>query len=99
MSELLRQINKNIQIASDFTAIVDQGEDNSFTYAQFDACARRILLRKIVPVQFRVSSGQGSFQKVRKMPFAVEITSLMHFIIPALGLDEQNVVCCIFLLF
>ena len=23
------------------TAIVDQGEDNSFTYAQFDACARQ----------------------------------------------------------
>ena len=42
MSELVRQISKNIQNVPDFTVIVDQGEGNSFTYARFDACARAI---------------------------------------------------------
>lgn len=42
MSELIRQISKNILNDPDFTVIVDQGENNSFTYAQFDAYARRI---------------------------------------------------------
>ena len=42
MSELVRQIFENIQNEPDLTVIVDQGEGNSFTYAQFDACARRI---------------------------------------------------------
>ena len=42
MSELVRQIHKNILDKPDFTVIVDQGEGNSFTYAGFDACARAI---------------------------------------------------------
>ena len=42
MSELVRQIHENIQTSPDFTVFVDQGEGNSFTYAQFDACARTI---------------------------------------------------------
>ena len=42
MSELIRQINENILNSPDFTVIADGGEDNSFTYAQFDDCARRI---------------------------------------------------------
>ena len=42
MSELIRQINANIQNDPDFTVIVDQGENNCFTYAQFDAYARKI---------------------------------------------------------
>ncbi|WP_405343661.1 AMP-binding protein, partial [Ruminococcus sp.] len=42
MSELIRRIRQNIQNDPDFTVIVDQGENNSFTYAQLDAYARRI---------------------------------------------------------
>ena len=42
MSELVRQINQNIKNAPDFTIVVDQGENNSFTYAQLDAYARKI---------------------------------------------------------
>ena len=42
MSELIRQISENIKNDPDFTVIIDQGENNSFTYAQFDLCARRI---------------------------------------------------------
>ena len=42
MSELIRKIRENIKTDPDFTVIVDQGENNSYTYAQFDACARRI---------------------------------------------------------
>ena len=42
MSELIRLIQINIKENPDFTVIVDQGENNSFTYAQFDVYARRI---------------------------------------------------------
>ncbi len=42
MSELIRQISENIKKDPDFTIIVDQGEGNRFTYAQFDCVARRI---------------------------------------------------------
>ena len=42
MSELIRRIRENIKNDPDFTVIVDQGEDNRFTYAQLDAYARRI---------------------------------------------------------
>lgn len=42
MSELIRLINENINNEPDFTVIVDQGEDNSYTYAQFDLFARRV---------------------------------------------------------
>ncbi|WP_316637507.1 non-ribosomal peptide synthetase [uncultured Ruminococcus sp.] len=42
MSELIRRIRQNIKNDPDFTVIVDQGENNSFTYAQLDAYARKI---------------------------------------------------------
>ena len=42
MSELIRRINQNVVNNPDFTVIVDQGENNSFTFAQLDAYARRI---------------------------------------------------------
>ncbi len=42
MSELIRQINANVQNSPDFTVIVDQGENNRFTFAQLDAYARKI---------------------------------------------------------
>ena len=42
MSELIRLINENIKNHPDCTIIVDQGENNTFTYAEFDACARLI---------------------------------------------------------
>lgn len=42
MSELIRRINEKIESEPDFTVIVDQGENNSFTYAQLDLYARRI---------------------------------------------------------
>ena len=42
MSKLIRQIGENIKKEPGFTAIVDQGENNSFTYAQLDEYARRI---------------------------------------------------------
>ena len=42
MSELIRRINQNVINNPDFTVIVDQGENNSFTFAQLDAYARRI---------------------------------------------------------
>jgi len=42
MSELIRLIKNNINSDPDFTVIVDQGENNSYTYAQFDAFARKI---------------------------------------------------------
>ena len=42
MSELIRQISENIKNYPDFTVIVDQGDNNSFTYAQFDAFARKL---------------------------------------------------------
>ena len=37
MSEIIRLINENNKNNPDSIAIVDQGENNSFTYAQFDA--------------------------------------------------------------
>ena len=42
MSKLIRQIRETIRNNPDLVALVDQGENNSFTYAQFDAYARRI---------------------------------------------------------
>ena len=42
MSQLIRQISEKIRKQPDFTIIVDQGENNRFTYAQLDACARLI---------------------------------------------------------
>ncbi len=42
MSELIRRICENIKNEPDFTVIVDRGDNNSFTYAQFDRYARRI---------------------------------------------------------
>lgn len=42
MSELIRKIHANIQNSPDFTVIVDQGENNSFTFGQLDAYARKI---------------------------------------------------------
>ena len=42
MSELIRQINNHIKNTPDHVAVADQGENNCFTYAQFDAYARRI---------------------------------------------------------
>ena len=42
MSELIRRINEKIKSEPDFTVIVDQGENNSFTYAQLDLYARKI---------------------------------------------------------
>ena len=42
MSDIISQIRKNVMEYPDFTVIVDQGENNSFTYRAFDAYARRI---------------------------------------------------------
>ena len=42
MSDIISQIRKNVMEYPDFTIIVDQGENNSFTYRAFDAYARRI---------------------------------------------------------
>lgn len=42
MSELIRKIHANIQNSPELTIIVDQGENNSFTFRQFDAYARKI---------------------------------------------------------
>ena len=42
MSKLICQINDNIKNLPDYTVIVDQGENNSFTYAQLDSFARKI---------------------------------------------------------
>ena len=37
MSELIRLISENIKNHPDCTIIVDQGENNTFTYAEFEA--------------------------------------------------------------
>ena len=42
MSQLTQRINQRITENPDFTIIVDQGENNSYTYSEFDAYARRI---------------------------------------------------------
>ena len=42
MHDLISQIKKNVKELPDFTVIVDKGENNSFTYSQFDAFARKI---------------------------------------------------------
>ena len=47
MSELIRQIGEHIKNEPDFTVIVDTGEDNRFTYAQFDRCARKIAAKLV----------------------------------------------------
>ena len=47
MSELIRQIGEHIKNEPDFTVIVDTGEDNRFTYAQFDSCARKIAAKLV----------------------------------------------------
>ena len=47
MSQLTQQINQLINENPDFTIIVDQGENNSFTYSEFDAYARRIAAKLV----------------------------------------------------
>ena len=42
MQDLITLIQKNVREHPDFTIIVDQGENNSFTYRAFDAYARKI---------------------------------------------------------
>ena len=42
MSKLIDLINENIKSFPDYTVIVDQGENNSFTYSQLNAYARKI---------------------------------------------------------
>ena len=42
MHDLISQIQKNVKELPDFTVIVDKGKNNSFTYSQFDAFARKI---------------------------------------------------------
>ena len=42
MSKLINLINENINNNPDFTVIIDQGKNNSFTYSQLDAYARKI---------------------------------------------------------
>ncbi len=42
MKDLIRQIQSNVENFPDMTIIVDQGENNYFTYRSFDAYARRI---------------------------------------------------------
>ncbi|MBQ1943655.1 MAG: non-ribosomal peptide synthetase, partial [Ruminococcus sp.] len=42
MHDLISQIQKNVRELPDFTVIVDQGENNFFTYRALDAYARRV---------------------------------------------------------
>ena len=42
MNDIITQIRKNVIDYPDFTIIVDQGENNFFTYRAFDAYARKI---------------------------------------------------------
>ena len=42
MSVLINQIKKNISEHPDFVVIKDTGENNSFTYSEFDTYARKI---------------------------------------------------------
>ncbi|MBQ1813558.1 MAG: AMP-binding protein, partial [Ruminococcus sp.] len=42
MHDLISQIQKNVRELPDFTVIVDQGENNFFTYSALDAYARRV---------------------------------------------------------
>ena len=42
MNDLISRIQKNVRDYPDFPIIVDQGENNSFTYQAFDLYARRI---------------------------------------------------------
>lgn len=42
MRDLISQIQKNVRELPDFTVIVDQGENNFFTYRALDAYARRV---------------------------------------------------------
>ncbi|MBQ6498428.1 MAG: AMP-binding protein, partial [Ruminococcus sp.] len=42
MNDLIRQIQANVNDYPDMTIIVDQGENNFFTYRSFDNYARRI---------------------------------------------------------
>ncbi len=42
MHDLISQIQKNVREVPDFTVIVDQGENNFFTYRALDAYARRV---------------------------------------------------------
>ena len=42
MNDLIRQIQENVKNFPDFTVIVDQGENNCFTYRAFDEYARKI---------------------------------------------------------
>ena len=72
MTELIRQINENIKNDPDFTVIVDQGENNSFTYAQFDAYARRIAGKLV-----RKGVGKRDFVTI-ELPRNKEYIAAMH---------------------
>lgn len=73
MSLLTHRISDNIRNAPDFTVIVDAGEDNSFTFSQLDACARRIASKLI-----RLGVAQGDF-------VTVELPRCKEFIAAAYG--------------
>ena len=42
MNDIISKIRQNVTLYPDFTIIVDQGENNYFTYGAFDAYARKI---------------------------------------------------------
>ena len=45
MKNVIDIIQKNVNDFPDFTVIVDQGENNTFTYRTFDTYARKIAAR------------------------------------------------------
>lgn len=72
MSELIRRISENIKNDPDFITIVDQGEDNSFTYSQLDRCARRIAGKLS-----RLGVGRGDFVTI-ELPRTKEYIAAMY---------------------